>query len=145
METHTKINIKSVLKSGFIAGIATMIIGSGLIPFVGEQMDEALKSRLVPPLSNWAMVYFAFVSLLLGVSIVAVNAFVQLICKSKIKTAIVVGCFFWFFCYFLSNASLFAYGFLPLRLVAFGTAWGFVELLVASIVGSKLYKPCVVT
>jgi len=42
--------------------------------------------------------------------------------------------------YFLSNASLIVYGFMPVRLTVIGTIWGLGELLLAGIVGSKLYK-----
>ena len=42
--------------------------------------------------------------------------------------------------YFLSNTALLAYGFLPAKLVVIGIVWGFFELLLGSIVGSKLYR-----
>jgi hypothetical protein len=42
--------------------------------------------------------------------------------------------------YFLSNVSLLAYGFMPVKLTVIGTIWGLGELLLAGIVGSKLYK-----
>ena len=32
------------------------------------------------------------------------------------------------------------YGFMPVRLTVIGTFWGLSELILASIVGSKLYK-----
>jgi hypothetical protein len=35
---------------------------------------------------------------------------------------------------------LLAYGFLPAKLVVIGIVWGFFELLLGSIVGSKLYR-----
>ncbi|MFA6946324.1 MAG: hypothetical protein WC220_10520 [Pedobacter sp.] len=60
--------------------------------------------------------------------------------RSKIKTAIISALIVWFIAYFLSNVSLVAYGFMPVKLVVIGTVWGLGELLLAGIVGSKLYK-----
>ena len=135
-----KINIKSVFVSGIIAGVIIMLIGAGLVPIVGNQMDKALENLSVPPLSNGAMAYFATISLILGIAIMGVYALIQHKFKSKLKAAVTVSITFWFFTYFWSNAALVAYGFLPLKLVAVGTAWGLLELLVAALVGSILYK-----
>lgn len=134
------INLKSVFISGIVAGILILIVGAGLVPIIGNQMDEVLKNRSLPPLSNGAMTYFAIISLVLGISIMGVYAMVRSKFKSNIKAAITVSIIFWFFTYFWSNAALVAYGFMPLRLVVIGTAWGLLELILASIVGSKLYK-----
>ena len=59
---------------------------------------------------------------------------------SGIRTALIVSLVFWFLTYFLANTSLVVYGFMPVRLTVIGTAWGLGELVLASIVGSKLYK-----
>lgn len=84
--------------SGIGAGI--MIIGAVLVPLVGNQMDEVLKSRSVPPLSNGAMTYFAIISLILGISIISVYALIQSGFKSKIKVVITVSIILNFY-YFL--------------------------------------------
>ena len=48
--------------------------------------------------------------------------------------------FFWFLTYLIANVSMIAYGFMPVRLTVIGTVWGLGELILAAIVGSKLYK-----
>jgi len=140
MDKQININIKSVFTSGLVAGITILAVGAGLIPIVGDQMDKALENLSVPPLSNGAMAYFATISIILGIAIMGVYALIQHKFESKLKAAVTVSIIFWFFTYFWSNAALVAYGFLPLKLVAVGTAWGLLELLAASLVGSKLYK-----
>ena len=135
-----KVNFKSVLISGFITGLIIIISGLGMIPLVGNQMNEVLESRSLPPLSNGAMIYFALMSIILGISMVATYAFIQPSYTSKMKVAIVISIVIWFLTYFWSNAALVAYGFMPFKLAAIGTAWGLLELVLASIIGSKLYK-----
>lgn len=140
MEKQIKINVKSVFASGFVAGITILVVGAGLIPIIGDQMDQVLASRTLPPLSPGAMVFFAFNSIILGMAIVLFYALVHSKFEKKWKAIIMVTLSFWFFTYFLSNAALVAYGFMPFQLVAIGTAWGLLEFLTASIIGSKLYK-----
>lgn len=135
-----KVNFKSVLISGFISGVVILVSGLGMIPLVGNQMDVVLESRSLPPLSNGAMAYFAIMSILLGVAMVWTYAFVQSSYRSKLKVAITISIIIWFLTYFWSNAALVVYGFIPFKLAAIGTAWGLLELILASIIGSKLYK-----
>lgn len=135
-----KVNLKSILINGFITGLIIIISGLGMIPLVGNQMNEALKSRSLPPLSNGAMVYFAVMSIILGISMIWIYAFIQPSYKSKIKTAIIISIIIWFLTYFWSNAALVAYGFMPFKLAIIGTVWGLLELILAGIIGSKLYR-----
>jgi len=135
-----KINIKSLFTSGFVTGLIIMIVGGGLVPIVGNQMDEVLKNRLLPPLSNGAMVYFALNSIFLGIGVIGFYALIKTIISSRVMAVIITSLLFWFFTYFLANAALVAYGFMPLGLTIIGTAWGLLELLIGVLIGSKLYK-----
>lgn len=139
-EKKTKIvNIKRVLISGFVTGLIINIIGLGLVPIVGNQMNEVLKNLSLPPLGLGAMIYFPIWSLVLGLFMMWIYAFVQPKFESKFKAAIVVSLVVWFLAYLSSNASLVAYGFMPFSLAAIGTVWGLFELVLAIIVESKLY------
>ncbi len=86
------------------------------------------------------MGYFAVMSIILGVVIVWIYAFVQSMYKSKVVVAITVATVIWFLTYFWSNAALVAYGFMPFQLAAIGTIWGLLELILASVIGAKLYN-----
>jgi hypothetical protein len=134
------INWKSALTSGLVAGIIVIIIGFGLVPILGNQMNEVLQSRLLPPLSNGAMVFFAFVSISFGMSVTLLYVLIRSKFKSKLQAAVISAIIFWFYAYFLPNAALVAYGFMPFTLSAIGTAWGILEIFTACAVGSRLYK-----
>lgn len=133
-------NLKSAITSGFIAGIIINISAISMVPAVGNEMNDVLASRGLPPLSNMSMVFFSFVSIIIGIFLVFLYSLLKLHIRSKIKTAIISALIVWFIAYFLSNVSLVAYGFMPVKLVIIGTVWGLGELLLAGIVGSKLYK-----
>lgn len=139
-EITVKINIKSLLLSGIVAGIVIMIIGGGLVPIIGHQMDEVLKSRLLPPLSGWDMAYFAFVSISNGIGVAALYVLINNSIRSGLKAVVITSLAFWFFGYFLANGALVAYGFMPLGLTVIGTAWGILELLAGTFAVSILYR-----
>jgi ABC-type transport system involved in multi-copper enzyme maturation permease subunit len=135
-----KMNFKSMLVSGTVTGIVIMLVGGCLVPIIGNQMDEVLKNRLLPPISNGAMAYFAFNSIVLGIGVMGFYALVKSTIKSRLKAILTTSLLFWFFTYFLANAALVAYGFMPLGLTVIGTAWGLLELLIGVMIGSKIYK-----
>jgi hypothetical protein len=134
------INVRSVISSGLITGLLINLSAISMVPVVGNEMDLVLAGRGLPPLSHVAMLYFSLISFISGVSLVWLYALVKDQTGAGIKTAITVSLVFWFMTYFLSNVSLVVYGFMPVRLTVIGTAWGLGELLLAGIVGSKLYK-----
>ena len=135
-----KINVKSVVTSGLISGLTISLSAITMVPVVGNEMDLVLANRSLPPLSNLAMLYFGILSLINGISLVLVYAIVKELFGGGLKTALIVSLIFWFLTYFLDNMSLIAYGFMPVRLTVIGTVWGLAELLLAGIVGSRLYK-----
>jgi len=135
-----KINVKSVITTGLISGLIISLSAITMVPVVGNEMDQVLANRGLPPLSKMAMLFFTMISFINGISLVLVYALVKNHFGAGIKTSVIVSLVFWFLTYFLSNASLIAYGFMPVRLTVIGTVWGLGELLLAGIVGSKLYK-----
>ncbi len=135
-----KMNVKRLLLSGIAAGILIMLVGGGLVPIIGHQMDAVLKNRLLPPLSGGAMAYFAFVSMANGFGVAALYVLLHHAIKSRLKAVFAAAVLFWFFGYFLSGGALVAYGFMPLGLTVIGTAWGILELLTGTLAVSFLYK-----
>ncbi|HZX00714.1 MAG TPA: hypothetical protein VFF45_00565 [Bacilli bacterium] len=94
-------NPKSILTSGFVAGVIISISGISMVPVVGNQMDQALANRGLSPLSPAAMVFFGMVSLVLGVSVVGIYAVAKAQLGSGLKTAITAAIIVWFLAYFL--------------------------------------------
>lgn len=134
------INLKSVIISGLIAGLIINISAISMVPVVGDQMNEVLSSRGLPPLSTGSMVFFSFVSFVLGISLIFLYSILRPYLGSRIKTAVVAALIIWFIAYFLSNVSLAVYGFMPKKLVLIGTIWGLGELLIAAFAGMWLYR-----
>ena len=135
-----KINTKSILKTGLIAGIMINISAITMVPVVGNKMDFVLADRGLPPLSNVAMLYFCFISFCFGMFLMFLFALLKPYFKSKIKTVIIASLMLWVVAYLFSNLALVVYGFMPLQLSVIGTIWGLLELLLAGIIGSILYK-----
>lgn len=135
-----KMNVKSVFTSGLVSGLIINLSAISMGSVVGNEFDSVLASRNLPPLSNMAMLYFSMVSFIFGISVVWLYAVVKDQSGAGIRTAVVASLILWFLTCFLSNVSLVVYGFMPVRLTVIGTAWGLGELLLAGIVGSKLYK-----
>lgn len=134
------INIKGVLVGGLTAGAIIILSGVGMVPLVGHEMDLALTRFNLPPLSNGAMAFFAGESVVLGIILVWLYAAVTPRLKPGIWTAVVVSVLVWLLAYFFANAAMVAYGFMPVRITVIGTAWGLVELLLAGVIGTRLYE-----
>jgi hypothetical protein len=134
------INMKSVFTSGLIAGVVISIIGAGLVPIVGKEMDTILENHGLSALSGGAMAYFGILSLSFGIILIWLYAALRPRFGSGIKTAVIVSTVVWFLAYFSSNVSMVAYGFMPLKITVIGTAWGLLELLAGGIIGARLYK-----
>jgi hypothetical protein len=135
-----KINVKSVITSGLIAGLVISLSAITMVPVVGNEMDLVLESRGLPPLSNMDMLYFVGLSFINGIALILLYALVKERLGAGIRTAVIVSVVFWLLTYFFSSISLIVYGFMPVRLTVIGIIWGLGELLLAGIVGSKLYK-----
>lgn len=133
------INPKRVLTGGLVAGVIILASAVLMVPVVGDQMDKALEARNLPAMGGGAMAFFALVSLSNGVALVWLYAAVRPRLGPGPRTAALVSLLVWFLAYFLANAANVAYGFMPVRLTVIGTAWGLVELLVAGMVGARLY------
>ena len=134
------INLRSVLFAGLIAGLAIILSAAMMVPVVGNEFDENLARFNLPPLGLGAMFYFTSVSLLIGVIVVLIYAALLLGMASKYKAAIISSLLVWLLAYLLPNVSMVVYGFLPVKLTVIGTIWGLGELLLAGMVGARLYK-----
>lgn len=129
-----------IFKVGLIAGIVICISAVTMVPVVGNQMDEALAKFNLPPLSLSAMIFFLFVSLSLGITLMWLYAAMLPRFKHRKKTAIIAAIVLWFPGNCLPNLANVVYGFMPIRLTVIGIVWGLGELLLAGLIGSLLYK-----
>lgn len=133
------IKIKEILINGLIAGVIISISALTMVPVVGNEMDSVLANRGLPPLSNAAMVYFCCISLIFGISVIFLYTVLKPRFGSWLKTAVIASIIVWVLAYLINNVSLAVYGFMPVRLAVIGSVWGLLELLLASIIASRLY------
>ncbi len=129
-----------IFKIGLIAGIIICISAVTMVPVVGDQMDEALAKFNLPPLSLSAMIFFLFVSLSLGVTLMWLYATMLPRFKHRKRTVIIAAIVLWFPGNCLPNLANVVYGFMPVGLTVIGIVWGLGELLIAGLIGSLLYK-----
>lgn len=134
------VNGKSVLLSGVIAAMIIIASAAAMVPLVGNEMDQALADRGLPPLGGPAMAFFGVFSLVMGIVLVWLYAVIRAHFGAGKKTAAIASFIVWFLAYFFSNAAKVAYGFLPIRLTAIGTAWGLVEVALAGLIGAHFLE-----
>lgn len=133
-------NAINIFKVGLIAGIIICISAVTMVPVVGNQMDLALAKFNLPPLSLSAMIFFLFVSLSLGVTLIWLYAAMLPRFKQQKKTVLIAAIVLWFPGNCLPNLANVVYGFMPIGLTVIGIIWGLGELLIAGLIGSLLYK-----
>ena len=136
----TGIRMGRVIAGGLVAGLIINISEAILnVPVIGSQLEEALKARNLPAIGGGAIGFFVAISFLLGILVVWMYAAMRPRFGPGPKTAIKVAVLAWFLTYFWSTSSMVVIGFMPSGLSAFGLAWGLVELIVATLVGAKIY------
>jgi hypothetical protein len=134
------INYKRVILGGLVAGIIIVASALTMVPVVGNEMSLALQKFNLPPLSTFSMLYFVGESLIMGIVLVWLYAAVIPRMEKGIATSIKVSLVIWLVGYVFANFANMIYGFMPLKLTICGTIWGLFELVIAGIVGSKIYK-----
>ncbi len=134
------INYKSVLTSGLVAGLIINISAMTMVPVVGNSFDKVLADRGLPPLSPAAMSFFVAYSFIMGFALVWLFAALKPHFGTRMKTMMVGTLFLWFIGYFLGNIAKVMYGFIPIGITMIGIVWGLGELLLAGVVGARLYK-----
>ena len=125
------------LAAGLIVNIGETILN---MPLAGEEMAQALQARNLPPVGGGAIGYFVIMCFLLGVLMVWTYAAVRPRLGPGPKTAVIIGVLVWFMTLVWSGGSQVAMGIMPLSLTLFALVWGLGELVIASLVGAKLYR-----
>ena len=133
------LNIKKIIVNGLIAGIIIVVSALTMVPVVGNEMDLVLANHGLSPLSSLDMVFFCCLSLIFGIFLIFQYAILKPHFNSRLKTSVIAALIIWTLAYLIPNLSNVVYGFMPLKLSITGTIWGLLELLLASIIVSKLY------
>lgn len=134
------IDVRRMLAGGLVAGVLINLSALAMVPAVGEQMEAALRDRGIAPLGPVAAAWVVVLSLILGVILVWLYAAIEPRLGPGTQTASVAALLVWFLAYCAPNVSNVVFGFMPLSLTVIGTVWGLVELLLAGILGARIYR-----
>jgi hypothetical protein len=136
-----RINMARVVLGGLLAGL---IINAGEALFNGvlikDQVDALLQRMNLPAFGGSTIAVFVVSSFLLGIAAVWLYAAIRPRFGAGLKTALCAGAAVWFFAYLYPGIGMTAMGMIPTNLMALGTLWGLVELLVATAAGAWLYQ-----
>jgi hypothetical protein len=134
-------NARGLIVGGLVAGLIINISEYVLNePVLGADMMAAMTAHNLPPIGGSAIAVFVTLGFALGLLLVWLYAAIRPRFGPGPKTAAIAGVVVWFLAYFWSTAGLCVMGVFPARLLLIGLAWGFVELIVAAIVGGRLYS-----
>jgi hypothetical protein len=136
-----KINVGRVLLGGLVAGLL-MNIGEYVLndKVLGSQMKVYFSQHNFPMPGGKAIGIAVVMVFVLGIVMILGYAAIRPRFGAGPKTAIIAGLFAWFGVYLFNNILGAAFGFVPTNILALLLVWGFVEYLVAALVGAWLYK-----
>jgi hypothetical protein len=135
------INTRGLVVGGLVAGLIINLsefILNG--PVLGADMMAALTARNLPPIGGSAIAVFVALGFVLGVLLVWLYAAIRPRFGPGPKTAAIAGVLVWFLAYFWSTVGFGMMGVFPSRLLVIGLVWGLVELILAALVGGRLYS-----
>ena len=136
-----QMNVKRVILGGLLAGLVINIGETILnIPIMGQQMEEALKGRNLPPVGGVAIGGFVAGGFVVGVLLVWLYAAIRPRFGAGAKTAVIGGVVFWLLAYVWPALGMGLMGFMPTKLLAVATLWGLGEVILASLAGCWLYS-----
>jgi len=134
------INWKRVLLGGLLAGVVINVsefVTNGIV--LARQWEIAMKT-LGRSISSSALIGFAILGFVSGITIVLLYATARPRFGAGAKTAVLTGFVFWIIGYGLPSLGFSAAGLLPTRLLIIGIMVGLIEVTLASLAGSWLYK-----
>jgi len=135
----SKINWNRVLLGGLLAGIIIdtfEFVTNGIV--LASQWEAAMRA-LGRPMSGSALIAFAIMGFVSGITAVLLYAAARPLLGPGAKTAALTGFVFWIIGCALPNLGFSAMGFLPKRLLLIGAIVSLVEIIFASIAGAWLY------
>ena len=107
---------------------------------LAEQWNEAMRALNRPPVTTEQIIGFNVWGFLIGIAVVWMYAALSPRFGAGTATGVKAGVVIWALVYVLGSVGLVVTGIFPLSLMAIGFVVGLVELIVAGVVGAKLYK-----
>jgi len=136
-----RINTRGVVVGGLVAGLIINVSEYILNePVLGARMVAALAAHNLPPVGGKAIAVFVILGFVLGLVLVWLYAAIRPRFGAGPKTAAIAGAVVWFLDYFCGSVVLGALGLFPTQLIVIALVWGLIELIVAALVGGRLYS-----
>jgi hypothetical protein len=136
-----QINWSRVVLGGLLAGLVINISEYVLnVPVAGAEMAEQLKRLNLPPIAGSAIACFFIIGFVIGIVTVWLYAAIRPRYGPGPKTAVCAGLVVWFLAYLIPGIGYALVGYLPTGLVMLGTIWALVEMILAAVAGTWLYK-----
>jgi hypothetical protein len=140
----TQINVKRAVLSGFVAGIFIFIItgitNGAVLRTELNAWVQHMGSLVRPPQRAVAMSLWAIMCLIFGVVGVWIYAGMRPRYGAGLKSALRAGLLLWLASKLAVALDFVALGLLPGRIVIGQLIGGFVAIMIATVVGARLYK-----
>jgi hypothetical protein len=134
------INMNRVIVGGLAAGLVINVSEYILNePVLGEEMAASLTRMNLPPIGGSAIAVFVLMGFATGIALVWLYAAIRPRFGAGPMTAVTAGVIVWALAYLYPSIGMGVIGFFETGTIAFATIWGLVELIVAGLVGGKLY------
>jgi hypothetical protein len=136
------IDTKRWLIGGFAAGVLIWIIEGAASMLYMEDMKAAVEAHSLSPMEMSASmaVVGAFLSLIMGLTIVFFYAMARARLGPGPRTAVTVGVVFFVGSYLMTLIGYRMMGLFPDRLLAIWAVIGLVEIVLAALLGGYIYK-----
>lgn len=136
-----RINTRGVVVGGLVAGLIINVSEYILNePVLGARMAAELTAHNLPPIGGNAIAVFVILGFVLGLVLVWLYAAIRPRFGAGPKTAAIAGGLVWFLDYFYGAVGFGALGLFPTNLIIIALVWGLIELIVAALVGGRLYS-----
>ena len=136
------INMSKVVTGGLLAGliinVSEFVLNAGVLAKDWQQTMTSLNRP--PDFTTAQIVGFNVFGFLIGIFAVWLYAAIRPRYGAGRNTAICAALATWFTVYLLGMAPPAMTGLFPLGLVAISVVWGLAEVLIATIVGARLYR-----
>jgi hypothetical protein len=135
------INTRGVVGGGLVAGLIINVSEYILNePVLGADMAGQLTAHNLPAVGGNAIAVFVILGFVVGIALVWLYAAIRPRFGAGPKTAAIAGVVVWFLDYFCASVAFGALGVFSARLLFIGLVWGLVEMVVAALVGARLYS-----
>jgi hypothetical protein len=136
-----KVNLGRVILGGLLAGlvinISEVILNTVV---VGAQMEELLKARNLPAISNSSIAVFIVLGFLLGIVTIWLYAAIRPRYGAGPGAAVMAALIVFFLAYIYPAAFMVVIGFMSSGMMLITVGWGLVEIIIASVAGAWVYQ-----